>query len=44
MSSTTALLLLLAACGHAPLGAPLSSSRPKLLLVSFDGFRWDDDR
>ncbi|XP_075871836.1 ectonucleotide pyrophosphatase/phosphodiesterase family member 7-like [Nelusetta ayraudi] len=39
-----ALALLLAACGHGSLAAPLSSGRPKLLLISFDGFRWDYDR
>ncbi|XP_075871881.1 ectonucleotide pyrophosphatase/phosphodiesterase family member 7-like [Nelusetta ayraudi] len=44
MSSTLALLLLLATCGHGSLAAPLSSGRPKLLLISFDGFRWDYDR
>lgn len=26
------------------LAAPLNKVRPKLLLVSFDGFRWDYDR
>lgn len=44
MSSALAILLLLGACSHFTLGAPLSSSRPKLLLISFDGFRWDYDR
>lgn len=27
----------------AVLGAPLSKDRQKLLLISFDGFRWDYD-
>lgn len=44
MTSTLVLFLLLGICSHATLGAPLSSSRPKLLLISFDGFRWDYDR
>uniref|UniRef100_H3BVN6 Ectonucleotide pyrophosphatase/phosphodiesterase 7 n=1 Tax=Tetraodon nigroviridis TaxID=99883 RepID=H3BVN6_TETNG len=35
-------LCLLLAAGA--LGAPLSKARPKLLLISFDGFRWDYDR
>lgn len=35
-------LCLLLAAGA--LGAPLSRARPKLLLISFDGFRWDYDR
>lgn len=26
------------------LAAPLNRARPKLLLISFDGFRWDYDR
>lgn len=26
------------------LAAPLNKARPKLLLISFDGFRWDYDR
>ncbi|KAM4598304.1 ectonucleotide pyrophosphatase/phosphodiesterase family member 7-like [Polymixia lowei] len=38
----TAGLCLLAA--SVALGAPLSKPRPKLLLISFDGFRWDYDR
>lgn len=41
---TFALAYLLAACSHGTLGAPLSSGRPKVLLISFDGFRWDYDR
>lgn len=26
------------------LAAPLNKARPKVLLISFDGFRWDYDR
>lgn len=26
------------------LAAPLTKARPKVLLISFDGFRWDYDR
>lgn len=35
-------LVLLWAAGA--LAAPLHRARPKLLLISFDGFRWDYDR
>lgn len=35
-------LCLLLAAGA--LAAPLSKARPRLLLISFDGFRWDYDR
>ncbi|XP_056144263.1 ectonucleotide pyrophosphatase/phosphodiesterase family member 7-like [Lampris incognitus] len=38
---TAGLCLLLAS---STLGVPLSKHRPKLLLISFDGFRWDYDR
>lgn len=41
---TLALTFLLAGCSRSTLGAPLSSGRPKVLLISFDGFRWDYDR
>lgn len=44
MSSLLALLLLIGACSHGTLAAPVSSGRPKLLLISFDGFRWDYDQ
>lgn len=37
---TAALCIVWASCIH---GAPVSKNRQKVLLISFDGFRWDYD-
>lgn len=41
MSWTASLVLLWASCA---LAVPLSKPKQKVLLISFDGFRWDYDR
>lgn len=43
-TSLCLLLLLLLVLASSTLGAPARKPRQKLLLVSFDGFRWDYDR
>lgn len=41
---TVSLCALCALCASSVLGAPVNNERQKVLLISFDGFRWDYDR